>query len=1319
MGETQSKLHKENHFSQSRDSLSSTKEIVTSPQIEFYAKNVRELRDEIQNIDGIITDLKYESYQVTLTNYSKEIQNLHGTIKKKRAKVCDKILKDISECLKLLLDKKESSDFIKAQDDEERQNDVEVNINDDASEKESSIVTVPSPTPPLSTISSTISSTMATREYGRSKSLIQPKEQKTRQKRSRTKNLRFEEIVLEEMNEKVLRLRTDIDSTIELQLDGNFKEYETAIKDYYTELELISNPNNLPYVHNKKDELCKILIKYNNKLRKYKATKRNNNKSNNKGRDIDPHLLQEAYDIQNKLKDFEAIIDGDGNKETEHVREILNDYRTRVERMNDTSDEFRTIKGGILNKLTTLETTLDQKRHKLTEQIRQLVDLVDEFHGNVKDDSYLFLDQNLRRIWSRLSNENDDDLIEIIKDTLVTLNNKVQTPDVQVMDGPVFSKFNKDEINNLSNLIENDLIERDEDVVKRKETELNALINEEPRQRFDDEVHNEKQLLNQIIEYDNHWNQLYFNVKRSTITENILMALEKIFEGMYNNLEDLTNEYNNENLSDEEQKEAKEYALAIEKEIRKMLPGEVEKDNNTENGKEIDKDAVDEEDVIGNGTNVVAEVINEVPLGNVKEVHVEIVKPKKEDLPSCSKNETVEDNRRCTYTIETSLNVEDVFYEKEPRDNKQNLRRSYTFSDLQNIQKEVNNISKELFSDNIDPYDLKLRLDNQRSNLEHLEMSSNETLERTKEKILKNIDDTYLLVNDHFTYLKNVSDRNSLTELRKYEDAKLINEMSETLQTIETRIREFNGIERNDEYRSIESSLEEAYKKMTKLTCEESNRLMETIKRLNEELPSTLIRNQTKYVHKQSKEINELKRIIEEVQELRKHMNDLDPNYLTKQLNRCLKNIDAIDDKSNDKAQVAKVQIKQKILQYLKHLDDVIKKNDEATKEEVAQKEAAQTETVENDSTTTPSAHFNVNVNVNVENPVFLEKSKIIQVEAPQRINSTIYAEEQTTILENKELQSKRHPVHVVLLPLNHPENPYHQIEDVRHKLIEIKASMDCFHGNYKDDEYNAIADRIFRCNDHLNKIEVNGSKLIETSKSQYNDYVIKLLKYFEASVSGSDYFVCETNNVKDDLIKIEEKFVKLQERVASFDGTKSEYLLLNEELLAEKVNLEYMTIKDEHQEIGKDRKGNDLMELRENLLKIVLKLLKSLKCKSKRYSALTTNDDDANNMTMTTLNELISIRDELNRIESDINRFRGTKNDSNYTRLDESLINLVIQLDKLIINDDDDDSRGLKETKSQLILQLQSNLNLLHDKSTLPHFVKLRNSDLLLTTDV
>lgn len=1242
MGDGQSKLRKENHFSQSRESLSSTKDAITLPQIEFYAKIVKELKEEILNIGDTLTDLKYDSYQVTLTNYWKEIVNLQGTLKRKRARVCEEILKNIAECLRLLVDKKESADFLQAQYEREKNINVVVeeerNVNNDEStklikaheetegdvnddvERESNIATDKCQTP---------SPTFATEEYARSKSLnLQQPKPKSRQNRSKTKNLRFEEIVLEEVNEKVLRLRTDIDSVIEMQLAVNYKEYETAIKDYYTELELISNPNNSKYVRDKKDELCKILIKYNNKLRKYKTAR------GDKGKEIDPQLLQAAYDIQNKLKEFENLIESDdNNKETEHVREIICGYKTKLEQMEGGGNsQFCTLKRNIFDKMSLLERDLTEKQHrnKLKEQIRQLGELVDEFDGGVKDDRYVFLDQNLRRIWSKLSNKTDKDLIEIVKGTLVTLNYKVQSPEVQ-MDGTVFSKLNKE----FNNRMRHDSIkfgnEPNEDDIESLENDFESDALKEQRQEETHEiVYGEKQILNQIVEYENHWNQLYFNIRKSTVTEGILTALERVFEGMYENLEHLADVYNRENLSDDEQREVKEHASTIENEIRRMLP----------------------KDELGDEINL-NETVHD-PLESVDD--------------KASKGTSLEINKQPT-TIDDVSVVEDVFYDDVPTNKTTNgfLKRSYTFTDLQNIQKEVNNISKELFSNNIDPYDLKKRLNMQKTCLQQFVVSGNETLELTKEKILKNIDDTHVLVNDHFAYLQQGTQKDSLNELRIYEDAKQMKEVEKKVVEIKRLIEDFKGIERDDEYRSIEEALEESYEKMSLVKCEESKLLMATIKKLNEELPKRLIRNQTVYVHKQSNEINELRRIIEEVQELRRNANDFDANNLKKQFNECLTKIDDIDDKNNEKAQIAKVQIKQKILQYLKNIEVEVEKDESCAK---------------------------------VESPIHLEKSKIIQVEAPKRINSTMYFEEQTTILENKELQTIKHAEHVTL-PLNHPENPYHQIEEVRHKLIDIKASMDWFKGNYKDKEYNELEDRIFQCNDYLNNIDGKGSKLIHTSKAQYKDYVQKLLKYFEASVSGYNYFTCDQNNMKEDLNETKDKLDKLREKVYAFNGTKEEYLRLKEELLAEKVNLEYMTTKSDQ----------GLLESKENLLTIVLKLLKNLKGKSKRYSELPQE--------LVTLNELITIKNDLIDIENEISRFNGTKNDANYIRLDESLINLVIRLDKLEIGDDpSNDSDEFKVTKSQLILQLQTNLNLLHDKSKLPDFIKLRNSELL-TTDV
>lgn len=1239
MGEGQSKISpNDRSFGQSRDSLNSlklAKDNLTTPKIEFFEKSLKELKSEIKDFEGDRNDLKYQSYQVTLTNYAHEIQNLRGTVRKKKAKVCDNIQRDITDCIKLLEEKID----VKVNNEENQvKSESDLAPTEDEAEDESiNEVFYAEIAPPKTT-------------------LVAPQNPKpARKPRSKTKQLRFEEIVLEEMSEAVEKLKKDVDSIVDLELELDHKMYEGLITKYYTELELISNPNNIEKIKIKKDNLCKILIRYNNKIRRYKQERRS------KAEEVDPKMLQINYDIQKQLSEFESIIQDPEISKNENkfhiIQETLNELKAKAYCMDDLNKELRKMKLDILDRINALQNDLDAKvelynktiekreneNNIYLEKIEELSELVAEFHGTKTDDAYQFLDQNLRRIWAKLNNTNHKELIDKIKEALESLKQKSEMVNGdEEFDGVVFSKPTQHfhlRYNSETNEYEEELTPIAP--ITPATTPITKTPPTTPITRPSEEVrnlHTGKQIVRQIQEYENHWNQLYFNINQSEITNEVLHLLNNILEKMENNLAILWDLHNGNGACSLPPRQNSEDDLQYIQETKSIL-ADVEENRKSKVAinEEVQENIEPEPEIL----RTVEE--NELPkVTTIAEVKEDVKGDVKEDKPVLEEVQVEYKNQEEEQVEITKRRPESV-----------TVKRSYTFTDLQNIQKEINNMNKELFDDNIDPHKLKKRLDEQKHNLIHLKVSNNIILEQTKEKMLKNIDDTYNLIDDHILYLENEEKRNSLKIIKELEETRIINDAKNTLNEIKERIASFKAIEKNNEYRNIERKLEEVYYQINALSLKnnETNEITTEIRLLNEDISKALVKNQSKYVHRQSAEINELRLIIEEVQELKKSKETLDNAYLKTQLSNCLEKIDQIDDKQNEKAQMAKVQVKQKIIQYLKNIDE----------EETAQ----QTKNVP-------------------EHPVQLEKSHIINnFSVPSRITSVMYTQEQTALLEKKRFQTEKH-AECVVLPKTHPDNPYQQIEEVRHKLIEIKASMDQFKGHYKDTEYNDLEDRVFQCNMFLNKVEDIGSTLLRTSKLQYNDYMKKLLKYFEATVSGTEYLETDSIEPLEELNIIKNKLPGLEKRVNDLnEHNHNEYLLLNEDILAEKCRLEYVQIKNDPK----------LETLKETILKTILRLTKQLKTKSRRISG----ESNAINK----INELSKIEHELKQIENEINEFTGTKNDEQYSKLDESLINLVIKLDKI-----DDDNSEIKRIKSQLITQLQGNLNLLIDKSILPNFV-------------
>lgn len=219
-------------------------------------------------------------------------------------------------------------------------------------------------------------------------------------------------------------------------------------------------------------------------------------------------------------------------------------------------------------------------------------------------------------------------------------------------------------------------------------------------------------------------------------------------------------------------------------------------------------------------------------------------------------------------------------------------------------------------------------------------------------------------------------------------------------------------------------------------------------------------------------------------------------------------------------------------------------------------------------------------------------------------------------------------------------ETPHRRINSIRDHLVEIKAQTEEFGGKYKDKEYTDIERELFKCLDELKLVDDQGHKSIIISKEQYEDYIVKLLAYFEEKSKLNEP---ESKPTNEEAFKITDPTEALGAIKNRIEKLKSKMESSNEDF-AELIKEENSLRKElEEVEVG------NVAHVRE----IKKQLADDLQTCASRL------EENASVM-----NHILDIKEKVSEVLKRVRKFVGTKNDDQYSYLDETLIHLMLELD-------------------------------------------------------
>lgn len=240
------------------------------------------------------------------------------------------------------------------------------------------------------------------------------------------------------------------------------------------------------------------------------------------------------------------------------------------------------------------------------------------------------------------------------------------------------------------------------------------------------------------------------------------------------------------------------------------------------------------------------------------------------------------------------------------------------------------------------------------------------------------------------------------------------------------------------------------------------------------------------------------------------------------------------------------------------------------------------------------------------------------------------------------------------------PSSPYFKINSFREKLEDLHQITETFDGQYKDEEYIKIEMDIFNAIDELRQLDDGGHQSVQNGKKQFERYLQELLKYFDDKMrqKSESILIIDCHN---ELAIIEKKIEDFKNKIDDVEVPPADLQLFS------------ITITRELDEI---EVGN-VLQMREIKKKLVEELEN---CKRILEDRLKVND----------------ILKRVERISKDVRRFSGTKNDENYNFLDESLIELTIELDNLEL----EHKNELKNVRIKAVHEIQENMNVLKQKA-------------------
>ncbi|KAF5284386.1 hypothetical protein FQA39_LY17061 [Lamprigera yunnana] len=241
---------------------------------------------------------------------------------------------------------------------------------------------------------------------------------------------------------------------------------------------------------------------------------------------------------------------------------------------------------------------------------------------------------------------------------------------------------------------------------------------------------------------------------------------------------------------------------------------------------------------------------------------------------------------------------------------------------------------------------------------------------------------------------------------------------------------------------------------------------------------------------------------------------------------------------------------------------------------------------------------------------------------------------------------------------------PHIRINALRDELVKIKKKTETFKGKYKDEEYLTIERDLLTRLEELKLIDDQGHKSVADSKQQYKDYIIKLLAYFEDKTKMSEVESHSDNDTITDPIK-EMSFIE-----SEISALKSK--------------------------IGQPNKGlkqlkQDAISLRQHLREIkVSNVTGVVELKRQLQDRL----DEC--VRIYEEKEIEEIVEKVKIISISILNFNGTRGDQEYCRLDEALIQSMLDLNNINCSN----SLLLNNAKSNAIQLIQKNINILNGRA-------------------
>lgn len=246
---------------------------------------------------------------------------------------------------------------------------------------------------------------------------------------------------------------------------------------------------------------------------------------------------------------------------------------------------------------------------------------------------------------------------------------------------------------------------------------------------------------------------------------------------------------------------------------------------------------------------------------------------------------------------------------------------------------------------------------------------------------------------------------------------------------------------------------------------------------------------------------------------------------------------------------------------------------------------------------------------------------------------------------------------------------PHVQINSLRDKLVVIKNDTETFTGCYKDARYKKIEQALKNCSEELKLIEDCGHQSVRISKEQYDDYIVKLLKYFEEKTIAMQ----PEESIRDpmeELDVIEQTYKELKKRIVDFEGVYDDenYIEIEDLLVKIMVRIDGVNPGNVAQVRGR----------RKTLMQDVQNYAKEFEEKTKQET-----------------NEITKVLQELSDIYKKICVFEGNRSDAVYVQLDEALISLMVKLDGI----GGGSNKKLEIQKEKAVREVQRHMKMLEER--------------------